>query len=158
MDKSEYVEKMETKLQNHQVYQPLNKDPTNEVKEQIKSIYKDLVNKNIITESCYKFMKPNGTQLARMYGQPKIHKEGYPLREIVDGTGSVTHNTDKFIGGIIKHYTTDNEFTLKNSADYVERWKDIHVGEDETLQFTHIWYKQRVTDRIYSYMVHAVTQ
>jgi len=66
-----------------------------------------------------------------MYGQPKIHKEGYPLREIVDGTGSVTHNIDKFIGSIIKHYTTEYEFTLKNSAD--EKWKDIHLGEDETL-------------------------
>ena len=103
------------------------------MKEQIKTIYKDLVNRKIITENYYKALKPNGTQLARLYGQPKIHKDGYPLREIVDGTGSVTHNTDKFIGSIIKHYAADNEFTLKNSADYVERWKDIKVAEDEIL-------------------------
>jgi hypothetical protein len=45
--------------------------------------------------------------------------------------GSVPHNIDKLIDSIIKHYTIDNEFILKNSAD--EKWKYIHVGEDQTL-------------------------
>ena len=68
-----------------------------------------------------------------MHGQPKIHKENYPLREIVDSEGSVYKDTDKHISKIIKHYAENNTYRIKNSEDFVDRVKDLHVAEDEMM-------------------------
>ena len=71
--------------------------------------------------------------LPRIYGQPKVHKAGYPLREIVDAIGGVTRDINKYIGRIIKTYTLENEYTIKNSNHFVSMIKDLKVEEDETL-------------------------
>ena len=42
-----------------------------------------------ITEDQYKNLKPTKTQIPRLKGRPKIHKDDHPLREIVDGRDSV---------------------------------------------------------------------
>ena len=43
-----------------------------------------------ITYATHRKLLPTMTQIPTMYGQPKVHKEGYPLREIVDGNNSIT--------------------------------------------------------------------
>ena len=68
-----------------------------------------------------------------MYGQPKIHKANYPLREIVDSTGSVAKEVDKYISRILKKYVGKTEYYVKNSAHFVESIKDMKVEDDEIL-------------------------
>ena len=64
-------------------------------------------------------------------GHPKIHKPPhYPLREIVDSTGSVTKNIDKHIAGILKTYIKNTDHYIKNSKDFVDKCKNINVAED----------------------------
>ena len=54
--------------------------------------------------------------IPRIYGQPKIHEQIYPLREIVDGSDGVTKEVNTFIAKIIeplidtktKHYITNS--------------------------------------------------
>ena len=73
------------------------------------------------------------TKIPRMYGQPKVHKQGNPLREIVDSTGSAAKETDRFISKIIKQYVGKSEYYVKNSAHFAEMTKDLRVEEDEIL-------------------------
>ena len=68
-----------------------------------------------------------------MYGQPKIHKQNYPLREIVDSTSSVAKECDKYISKILQKYTGKTPYYIKNSADFAEKIKDLRVEEDEVL-------------------------
>ena len=68
-----------------------------------------------------------------MHGHPKIHKADYPLREIVDGTGGVVKQVDKFLSQIIKQYVKDTDYYVKNSTDFVEKVKDETVADDEVL-------------------------
>ena len=53
-------------------------------------------------------LSPTQSQIPRMYGQVKIHKEGYPLREIVDANGGATKPIDGYIAKITsaRQYTT----------------------------------------------------
>ena len=68
-----------------------------------------------------------------MYGRPKVHKEGYPLREIVDSTGGVVKDTDKHISEIIKPYAFENPYRLQNTEDFINRAKDLVLKENEVL-------------------------
>ena len=68
-----------------------------------------------------------------MYGQPKVHKADYPLREIVDSTSSVAKQIDKYIAKVIQKYVGKSPYYVKNSAHFVSMIKDLKVEEDEVL-------------------------
>ena len=102
MDKVEYVRKMEEKLSDTTTYVRMERDPTQEIKDQLASQLHDLLNSGVIDKALHRQLYPNTTQIPRAYGSPKIHKEGFPLREIVDSTNSVSKNIDKYVSRIIK--------------------------------------------------------
>ena len=68
-----------------------------------------------------------------MFGQPKIHKEGYPLREVVDSYGSPSKEINAHIAMIIKPLVGNNEHYVKNSEHFKETIKDLVVEEGEIL-------------------------
>ena len=92
-----------------------------------------MLNKQEIGEPYMKYLIPTETQLPRLYGQIKIHKEGYPLREILNSIGSVTKQIDKLFSNVIKTYTKDSPSYVRNSSHFVESMKDLRVEEDEVL-------------------------
>ena len=88
-----------------------------------------LENSGYIDKKTHLQLHPNRAQIPRAYGSPKIHKEGYPLREIVDGTNSVAKKVDKYVSRIIKTYTTGNQHAVKNAKDFVDRMQSMSVPE-----------------------------
>ena len=129
MDKEEYIRKMEEKLSDETTYKRIEKDPTQEIKQELVQQLKELKDEGIIDEKLHKELSPGACQIPRAYGSPKVHKEGYPLREIVDSTNSVAKNIDKYVSRIIKTYTIDNEHAIKNCKDFVEKIRSKTIRE-----------------------------
>ena len=102
MDKTDYIEKMEEKLKDETTYKRITKDPTDGIKEELSKKLNELKESGEIDIKTFYRLSPTRTRIPRMYGQPKIHKANYPLREIVDSTGSVAKEVDKFISKIQK--------------------------------------------------------
>ena len=50
----------------------------------------------------YKRIRPTGSQRPRMYGLPKIHKQGAPLRPILSMVGSAQHELAKWLSEVLK--------------------------------------------------------
>ena len=123
MNKDEYIKKMEEKLSDKTIYKMLDKDPTNQIKAEIVKVLTDMLNKQEIGEAYMKYLTPTETQIPRLYGQIKIHKEGSPLREILNSIGSVTKHIDKLFSNVIKSYTKDSPSYVKNSSHFVVRGK-----------------------------------
>ena len=90
MDREEYVQKMEEKLKDESTYKAIKENPTFEIQSKIYELLTEIKNEGQLDDKLYHKLKPTKTLIPRMYGQPKIHKENYPMREIVDGTGGVT--------------------------------------------------------------------
>ena len=97
MDKDEYIRKMETKLSDRTTYEPIEKDPTQEIKEALAKELQRRKSEEQLDDRTFYRLRPTKTRIPRMYGQPKIHKANYPLREIVDSTSSVAKEVDKYI-------------------------------------------------------------
>ena len=133
MDREEYVNKMEEKLKDRTTYEPLAKDPTEEIKQAISKELKRIKDEGQLDNRLYYKMLPTKTKIPRMYGQPKIHKANYPLREIVDSTGSAAKEVDKYISTILREYVGKSEYYVKNSAHFADTIKDLRVEGDETL-------------------------
>ena len=134
MDKDEYVQKMEDKLKDESTYKRIADDPSEDLKMNLCNLIDEIRSQGELPkDSLYYKLRPSRTLIPRMYGQPKIHKENYPMREIVDSTGGVTKDIDKYIGSIIKTYTGKSEHYVKNSAHFASMIKDLRVEEDEIL-------------------------
>ena len=133
MDKEEYIRKMEEKLSDQTTYKLIEKDPTEEIKTAISNQLNKIKDEGQIDNKTFFRLFPTKTRIPRMYGQPKIHKENYPLREIVDSTSSVAKECDKYIGKVIQKYTGKSPYYVKDSAHFAEMIKDLTVDEDEIL-------------------------
>jgi hypothetical protein len=82
---SEYNKKIATLLQN-KAYTKLKKDSTESIER--KTVL--LLKKSSFPEEVCQQVRPQGSRPRRLYGLPKIHKPGVPLRPIVSTIGSPT--------------------------------------------------------------------
>ena len=65
--------------------------------------------------------------IPRLYGSPKIHKEGNPLRPIVDYTGSMTYNLYRSLADLLKPLVGKTEFVVTNTASFTKDIKGITI-------------------------------
>ena len=96
MDKQEYINKAEELLA-QLAYRTIPKDPTNKIKAQLITKLRKIKRDNSLDEGTYKAMYPTGCIPPKLYGLPKIHETGNPLRPIVLSRGSVTYGMAKVI-------------------------------------------------------------
>jgi len=63
----------------------------------------------------------------RIYGLPKIHKEGAPLRPIVNTIGGPTYLLAKFLALKLKPLVGRTKSFVKDFASFIEELKDIKL-------------------------------
>ncbi len=113
MNTEQYEKQMLTMLEDKNTYEVLKKDPTEENKIKLKTALKPLVDEKKIDKATYSHLVPTASITLRIYGTPKIHKTGTPLRPIVDSIGSVTYNLSKALVEIIKPLLASINNTVK---------------------------------------------
>ena len=72
-----------------------------------------------ISDKLASSLMASGTQLGIMYGAPRIHKRGIPLRPILSAVNTCSYNLSKHLVTKLSPITV-NEYTLKNSYEFVE--------------------------------------
>ena len=55
--------------------------------------------KGVFTDTEYKNLYPSASGIPVLYGLPKIHKEGIPMRPILSMVGTFNHGLAKWIAG-----------------------------------------------------------
>ena len=99
-NKDEYRSKL-TQLIQSGTYRLVKKDPTKTQETKIGRILKNLEREGKIPTMLYNRLRPTGCRPPLLYGLPKIHKLGIPLRPIVSCIGSTSYNLSKFISKLI---------------------------------------------------------
>jgi len=90
-----------------------------------------LKEENKITEGQYKMLYPTTENTPRMYCAPKIHKEGTPLRPIVDYTGSIAYNTSRALVDILAPLMGKTDHHVKNSQEFATEMASVLLNEGE---------------------------
>ena len=86
MDKEDYINKAQALLA-QPAYRVIPRDPTNRIKAQPITKLRIIKKDSNMDEGTYKAMYPTGCVFPKLYGLPKIHKTGNPLRPIVSSRG-----------------------------------------------------------------------
>ena len=109
---------MQALLDDKTTYETVAKNPFGRVEREINSKLLSLKKKGKLDDRTYR--KLHSTDLPpTIRGLVKHHKEGHPLRPIVNCTGSALYNTSKYLTEILFPIQNKNENSVQNSTEFV---------------------------------------
>ena len=122
MNRSNYIEKIDAILSDRTKFRKCGKNDdiyknNLKVEDQVNHQLRRLKDNGSITEEEYKSLYISGSSPSVLYGLPKIHKEGTPLRPILAAFKAPTYKLAKFIISFLQPLMC-NEYTLKNAYDF----------------------------------------
>jgi len=79
----------------------------------------------------YKAIYPTGSRAGIMYGLPKIHKEGAPLRPIISAIGTYNYGVAKHLVNILKPLQSEDIYMLKDTPEFVNNIADLTPDTDK---------------------------
>ena len=132
MDKEDYHRKMDVLVGDNTTYEKLAADPTQHHRATIMATL--LPMQNYLPPSLYHRLSPSTTaQPPLMFGQPKVHKPGMPLRPIVSCRNSIFSALTKECGRILGPLVGNTPHHLKDSMDLVKKLRDVKLPSNYTL-------------------------
>ena len=126
IDRMEYSNKLADLIENC-CYCKEKKDLTLKTERKLSRILSK--NKDLISQINYRQLIQHCSKLPHIYGLPKIHKDGIPLRHIVSNRGSAFHPLNCFLVEIISTLTGKFSSYDKNSAQFEERIRGCVLRE-----------------------------
>jgi len=115
LEKTEYLNKIEEILNDTEIYEKINKDPTKKLTNQIREVLTVWKKKGSITDNTYNTIYCSDGNLPRAYGLPKIHKPGFIFRIIISSVDSPTYSIANFIHRIISKNIVKPHSHIENS-------------------------------------------
>lgn len=133
MTKIDYESKMNNIVKDMCTYRRLTRDPTTCLQNKNNTFVDTLFNMNIITLTEKKKLTSKTALPPRIYGLPKIHKDGLPLRPICSSVNSPSHGLSRYIADILKNLTKNSQYNVRDAIDFKSKLNDIRIEEDEIL-------------------------
>lgn len=130
--KTEYREKMTKLLEDKNTYKVTRIDPTKKLQNINNNIVNELFKLGHIEYGKKIQLYSTSSMAPRLYGLPKIHKEGTPMRPISSSTNVPCYNMAKHIGEILKHLTS-SDLNIKNSFELKNKLDNFNIENNDTL-------------------------
>ena len=133
MDKTDYVAKLNDILSDNNTYCKLVKDPLKPWQRSYNKKLKEILSN--FPDLCKKFTSYLPS-LPYMYGLPKIHKPGNPLRPIVSSSGSISYNLSKYLASLLCPLLGKVSGShLVNSEDFIRKVRGVNLNDKIMLSF-----------------------
>jgi len=128
LNTSDYKQKISSLLEDPS-YRILTKDPTDAIEWKTTLLLK----KSSLTEETHRQLCPADSRPPRLYGLPKIHKEGVPLRPTVSNIGTPTYQLSKHLSELLNPLTGKSAHHVKNSFHSIEILKSLKIKPDDIM-------------------------
>ncbi|XP_070380710.1 uncharacterized protein [Dermacentor albipictus] len=134
LDRSDYNEKMKDLLSAEDTYVAIQKDPTVNLQTKLQKLLSKIFNFVPPQQKLlyHRLLCTNGSAPA-IYGLPKVHKPGVPLRHIVDFTRSPLHRLSGYLHQVMGPLTCKTATHISNSSAFVEKVRDVSLDEDDIM-------------------------
>lgn len=133
MKRTEYFSKMDLLLSDNDTYQLVDYDPLEELIKTNTKLVTKLYNQGHITKETRIELNDLSATYARIHGLPKLHKDGIPLRPVVDTINSPSYALNKYMNNIIKNITDYTKYNVKNSYEFKSFIANVRVPDDHIL-------------------------
>ena len=129
LDRAEYIEKVESILKDKTKFKEILEDPfklITKLEDRLARLLRTLLKLNTISKDTFNRLFSSGASPGVLYGLPKIHKIGNPIRPVLSTLHTFNYNLAKFFVPILEPLTT-NEYTLKNSLEFIKEINQINL-------------------------------
>ncbi|XP_067623524.1 uncharacterized protein [Eurosta solidaginis] len=133
MELDEYNQKMGDILNDLTTYRIQRQDPTSRLQNRNNCLVDKLFKLELISKTERSRLTTTTALAPRIYGLPKIHKTGTPLRPICSAVGSPSYSLCKYIVDILKNVTSKSVYSVKNTMEFKERINNTLICDDEKL-------------------------
>lgn len=133
MNSADYDKKMMDILSDKKTYKQVKLNPTNTYQKLNNDLIKSWQEKDYISPSIAKTLTIHNALPPKIYGLPKLHKEGIPLRPIVSCIQSPFNALALFQKTILNHTAYQNKYYIKNSFDFKDKIKNVKVPSNYVL-------------------------
>nr|CAH8870044.1 unnamed protein product [Trichobilharzia regenti] len=131
MNRKDYISKMLTILSDESKFtKPANeKNLTEQIEQKLTDILRKLKNESFITNETFESLRPSGSNIPRLYGLPKVHKMGTPLRPILDMTNSPYHRTAQWLADLLEPIRKQvSRHSVRDSFEFVNCVENVNVS------------------------------
>ena len=130
MDKTAYHNKIDAPVNDKQTYKELKRDPTPMLQRKLNITLLTLKKTNAIDTQRYYRLRCSVPQPPKLYGLPKLHKPGFPMRPIVSFCGSPTYQLSKYLTTILQPLTDKSRRNLQSTEDFINASKTVEIPDD----------------------------
>ena len=149
MDENTYMDKMNLLLNDESTYKKLTSDPLKRWQTSYNGKLKSLLQKDFPV--LYKKFKAYLPKQSNMYGLPKIHKDGIPMRPITSTRNSVTYNLSKWIAKLLSPCLgTISPAHLKDTNSFVNKIRNVNLKNKKVVGFAVVIIYQSTCTRMSS--------
>ncbi|XP_069976156.1 uncharacterized protein [Penaeus vannamei] len=133
LNRTDYLDKISSILSDSSKFKVLNVDLAThllKLEDKLNRIVRPL--KTILDEATYQSILASGSRPGFMYGLPKVHKPGIPLRPIISSIGAFSYNLATLLVQIIQPQAF-SEYTVSNSSNFVNEISQLRVENTTTM-------------------------
>lgn len=128
-----YDNKMTELLNDDSTYKEIRSDPTNIHQKKNNELIKKWETNNYISPATAKNLTIHNALIPKIYGLPKLHKNGIPMRPIVSCVQSPFSNLAKFLKNILSNVVNKNESYIKDSWQFKDKIKNIDIPKNYSI-------------------------
>lgn len=130
LNKKDYMEKMVNLLNDVSIYKIIKNDPTFTLMNKNNALIRQLKTENYIDEKTKFQLSNNNSICPKIYGLPKTHKDGNPLRPVVSNKDSACYGLARFCGNIIGKIINKEIYNITNSFEFKNFIEAVNVPEN----------------------------
>ena len=134
MNRCDYLQKMHTIVDDTSTFRRIDTDTTISNEDRLTNILRRLKKEGFITEGEYSLARPVGSMPARLYGLPKLHKTGIPMRPVMAATKTVGYG----LGKVLTRRLDDlrkSPYVVKDSFEFVDKIRKSANAEKTMVSF-----------------------
>ena len=124
---------MDALVNDKQTYEELKRDPTPALQRKLNSTLLTLKKTNAIDTQRYYRLRCSVPQPPKLYGLPKLHKPGFPMRPIVSFCGSPTYQLSKYVTTILQPLTNKSRRKVQFTENFNNATKTVQIPDDYKL-------------------------
>ena len=133
MDKTDYFDAFTTNKLTKNLNATLGRDPTPALQRKLNSKILTLKKTDAFDTQRYYRLRCSVPQPPKLYGLPKLHKPGIPMRPIVSFCGSPTYQLSKYLTTILQPLTDKSRRKLQSTENFIDAIKTVQIPDDYKL-------------------------
>ncbi|XP_055543625.1 uncharacterized protein LOC129729166 [Wyeomyia smithii] len=118
MKREDYESKMRALIDDIDTYERIDADWTSKIQTKNNTLVKSLFDQKMIDQPTKNRLTTYNATCPKIYGLPKIHKDGNPLRVILSCINCPTYDLSKYLASILHHSIDHEKYNVRNSYEF----------------------------------------